>query len=83
MTAIRLGNYLLLERIAAGDGLLRHRHPHAGPVAIKRIHPHLADEPAMFEMFRDEAMISRRLAQPNICATLDFDVDDPAVAGHA
>jgi eukaryotic-like serine/threonine-protein kinase len=40
-------------------------------VAIKRLHPHLAKEPASAAMFLDEARLSARLVHANIIPTLD------------
>jgi serine/threonine-protein kinase len=42
------------------------------PVAIKRIHPHLAAQEIVVERFRREAEIGARLAHPNIVSVLDF-----------
>lgn len=44
----------------------------ARAVAVKRIHPHLAQDPAIVESFRREAALSARLAHPNIVSVLDF-----------
>lgn len=41
-------------------------------VALKRIHPHLADEKAYVEMFLDEARIASRITHPNVCSVFDF-----------
>jgi eukaryotic-like serine/threonine-protein kinase len=47
------------------------------PVAIKRIHAHLATLPEIVSAFRAEAELGARLAHPNIVAVLDFGrVDD-------
>ena len=46
-------------------------------VAIKRIHPHLAENQDFVARFRHEAELCARLAHPNIVAALDFGrVDD-------
>ena len=42
------------------------------PVAIKRIHPHLAREESFVTFFRNEAELSARLVHPNIVQVLDF-----------
>ena len=42
------------------------------PVAIKRIHPHLAVEESFVTFFRNEAELSARLVHPNIVQVLDF-----------
>jgi serine/threonine-protein kinase len=41
-------------------------------VALKRIHPHLADEKDYIEMFLDEARIASRITHPNVCSVFDF-----------
>jgi len=41
-------------------------------VALKRIHPHLADEKDYVEMFLDEARIASRITHPNVCSVFDF-----------
>lgn len=41
-------------------------------VAIKRIHPHLAEQEKFVDFFRSEAAISSRLGHPNIVQVLDF-----------
>jgi eukaryotic-like serine/threonine-protein kinase len=45
-------------------------------VALKRIHPHLADEKDYVEMFLDEARIASRITHANVCSVLDFGVAD-------
>src|SRR5688500_11115580 len=42
------------------------------PVAIKRIHPHLARKKRLVSMFLDEARIAARVNHPNVCAIFDF-----------
>jgi eukaryotic-like serine/threonine-protein kinase len=44
----------------------------ARPVAIKRIHEHLAREGAFVDAFRNEAELCARLVHPNIVQVLDF-----------
>ena len=41
-------------------------------VALKRIHPHLADEKDYVEMFLDEARIVSRMKLANVCSVFDF-----------
>jgi serine/threonine-protein kinase len=46
-----------------------------GPaVAVKRIHPHLANDRDFIEMFMDEAELASRIRHPNVCAVLDYDL---------
>lgn len=42
------------------------------PIAIKRIHPHLAKKQIFVDMFLDEARLNARIAHPNVCNVLDF-----------
>ena len=41
-------------------------------VALKRIHPHLANEKGYVEMFLDEARIASRITHANVCSVFDF-----------
>jgi serine/threonine-protein kinase len=72
------GKYRLLERIASGGMGSVHRAvycPEGGferEVAIKRMHPHLAEEPKIVEAFRREAALCSRLLHPNVVQVLDF-----------
>jgi serine/threonine-protein kinase len=43
----------------------------ARPVAIKRLHPHIAREPAVVSMFIDEARICSRVSHANVVPILD------------
>ncbi len=47
-------------------------------VAVKVIHPHLANESEFVEMFLDEARIAAKIHHPNVCETLDLGDDDGA-----
>ena len=41
-------------------------------VAVKRIHPHLAQEKEFYEMFIDEARIAAKVNHPYVCSVFDF-----------
>ena len=41
-------------------------------VAVKVIHPHLADDRRFVEMFLDEARVVSRIAHSNVCAMLEY-----------
>ncbi|MBC8072826.1 MAG: serine/threonine protein kinase, partial [Deltaproteobacteria bacterium] len=45
-------------------------------VAVKLIHPHLANEPDFVEMFLDEARIAARIRHPNVVEILDLGRED-------
>jgi serine/threonine-protein kinase len=74
----RVGKYRLAFRLASGgmgtvylartDGA----RGFSQTVAIKRIHPHLADNPKFVAMFLDEARIAARIQHPNVCGVVDF-----------
>jgi serine/threonine protein kinase len=42
-------------------------------VALKRLRPHLLEQPTLAEMFFDEVDIASQLNHPNVCSVLDFD----------
>jgi eukaryotic-like serine/threonine-protein kinase len=74
---VRFGPYLLLERVATGGMAEVFKAKKAGAgardfVAIKRIHPTIAQDPAFVEMFLDEARIAKELHHPNIARILDM-----------
>ena len=74
---MRIGRYLLLRRIGRGGmaEVWQARAIDAGagaaPVVVKRMLPHLADDPTFAAMFGAEARVLRRLAHPNIPALYD------------
>ena len=45
-------------------------------VAIKRMKPHLSDDPGFVAMFLDEGRIAARLTHPNICQVHELGEDD-------
>lgn len=74
-----LGRYRLIERLGRGGmadvykayqpGLDRY-------VAVKVMHPHLADQPEFITRFEREARAVARLRHSNIIQVFDFDVQD-------
>jgi serine/threonine-protein kinase len=77
-TARRVGRYLLLEPFASGGMATIHFGGQLGPpgiaprlVAIKRLHPHLADDPAFAGMFLDEARLAMRVRHPSVVPVLE------------
>ncbi|MEW5850305.1 MAG: serine/threonine-protein kinase [Myxococcota bacterium] len=72
------GKYRLGERLASGGMGVVFRAtycPEGGfqrPVALKRIHAHLVENPELVKSFRDEAELCARLTHPNIVQVLDF-----------
>lgn len=72
------GKYRLLGKLGAGGMGTVHEAvycPEGGferRVAVKRIHPHLAEHPKFVEAFRQEAAVSARLLHPNVVQVMDF-----------
>ncbi|RMG20180.1 MAG: serine/threonine protein kinase, partial [Deltaproteobacteria bacterium] len=72
------GRYILERRIALGGMaeifLARQEGPRgfSRRLVIKRILPHLADDPGFQAMFLDEARLAARLSHPNIVPIFDF-----------
>jgi serine/threonine-protein kinase len=72
-----VGRYALYGEIARGGMAtvyFARLHGAAGfarPVAIKRMHPHSAHDPAFTKMFIDEARLASRISHPNVVPTLD------------
>jgi serine/threonine-protein kinase len=77
-----LGRYALYDEIASGGMATVHLARLIGPVgfsrtvAIKRLHPHLANEPEFVAMFLDEARLAARVQHPNVVPTLDVVTTD-------
>lgn len=73
----RLGRYEILERLASGGmgevfvGRFVGPGGFIKPVAVKRIHPHLAGDETFIHMLHDEANVAAAIRHPNIIATID------------
>ena len=82
--SVELGRYHLVQRLASGGMASVYLARAAGPagfekvVALKRIHPHLANEQTFVEMFLDEARIASRIDHANVCSVFDFGKADGA-----
>jgi len=76
-TALVVGRYALYGKIAQGGMATVHFGRMVGgagftrTVAIKRLHPHLAEEPEFVSMMIDEARLVARVQHPNVAQTLD------------
>jgi serine/threonine-protein kinase len=74
----RFGKYLLVGEIAVGGMAELFLAVHKGVegfikvVVIKRVLPHLTNNPAFVRMFVDEARLEARLEHPNIVRTYEF-----------
>lgn len=72
-----IGRYALHDEIASGGmaavhlGRLLGSVGFARTVAIKRLHPQFAKDPAFVAMFLDEARLASRIRHPNVVPTLD------------
>ncbi|MCB9683640.1 MAG: protein kinase [Alphaproteobacteria bacterium] len=75
---VAFGKYFLVDKIAAGgmaEIFKAKTFSHGGfenLVVIKRILPHIGDNPDFVEMFQDEARVSVQLQHPNIVRIYDF-----------
>lgn len=78
-TLERLGRYAIFDRIASGGmatvyfGRLLGAFGFARTIAIKRLHPHLAQDPTFAAMLVDEARLVGRIRHPNVVQTLDVE----------
>src|SRR5579864_3360742 len=72
-----VGRYLLYGEIASGGmasvhfGRLQGAAGFSRTVAIKRLHPHLAEDPDFMATMIDEARLAARIHHPNVVPTLD------------
>lgn len=72
------GRYLLLERVAVGGmaevfvARVREGEGAGRLVALKRLLPHLCEDPSMVALFLDGARIARRLHHPTLVAAFDL-----------
>jgi len=77
-----LGRYYLASQIASGGMATVFLATVKGPGgfekvnALKRIHPHLAEESDFVDMFLDEARIASRINHANVCQVFDFGESD-------
>jgi serine/threonine protein kinase len=74
----RYGRYVLVDRLGAGGMAEVFRAVAIGPeqfqrvVVVKRILPHLTENPSFVRMFIDEATLCGRLSHPNIIQVYEF-----------
>jgi serine/threonine protein kinase len=77
----RLGPYEIVRRLGAGgmaevyEAMLIGPHGFSKRVALKRILPIVAKDPAFVSMFIDEAKLAARLQHPNLVHVFDFGED--------
>jgi serine/threonine protein kinase len=82
---LRGGRYETLREIASGGMAKVHLGRALGAggferlVAIKAMHPHLADEPEFVDMFLDEARLAASIRHPNVVGTLDVQEDEQGI----
>ena len=78
MTRKTLGKYEIIERIGRGGMAEVYRGYHAALdryVAIKLLHPFLADDPEFKDRFEKEAKNVAKLRHPNVVQVFDFEYD--------
>ena len=74
----QLGRYEILGKIAAGGMATVYRAKMDGPqgfskvVALKLMHPHLAEDEHHVTMFMDEGRLSARFTHPNLVSVFDY-----------
>ena len=77
-----MGRYELLYRLAMGGMAELYVARHSGiegferTVVLKRVLPHLTDDPEFIRMFLDEARIAASLDHPNIAQVTDIDEEN-------
>jgi serine/threonine protein kinase len=75
---MQLGKYQLVRKLATGGMAEVYLAKAAGPMGfektlvLKRILPHLAEDPVFVEMFLGEAKLAAQLEHPNIVQIFDF-----------
>ncbi|QSQ27908.1 protein kinase [Pyxidicoccus parkwayensis] len=75
---MQLGKYQLVRKLASGGMAEVFLAKAAGPMGfektlvLKRILPHLAEDPAFVEMFLGEAKLAAQLEHPNVVQIFDF-----------
>jgi hypothetical protein len=80
--ALTLGKYQLLRKLATGGMAEVFLAKTAGPMGfekqlvIKRILPHLAEDPQFVQMFLGEAKLAAQLNHPNLVQIFDFGESD-------
>ncbi|MBM2849686.1 MAG: Serine/threonine-protein kinase, partial [Anaerolineales bacterium] len=78
LTGRTLGKYQLQERLGRGGMAEVYKAHHPGldrHVAVKVLHPHLAEAPDFLGRFKREAQAVARLRHPHIVQVYDFDVE--------
>ncbi len=77
-----LGEYRVVDEIGVGGMASVHLARVDGPagfqkwVAIKRIHPHLVEDPSFVNMFLDEAKVAARISHPNVATVFKLEQHD-------
>jgi eukaryotic-like serine/threonine-protein kinase len=83
LTGVRLGRYLLGDRLGAGGAAsvylaqLRGPHDFERLLAVKVVHEHLTESSDFVNMFLDEANLAVRLAHPCIVHSYELGRDGP------
>ncbi|WP_146158753.1 serine/threonine-protein kinase, partial [Enhygromyxa salina] len=81
----RVGGYRIIRKLAVGGmaeiflAQLEAAHGFTKQVVLKRLLPHLCDDPSFIEMFLYEARLAARLSHPNIAQVFDIGETDERV----
>ncbi|WP_146660686.1 serine/threonine protein kinase [Enhygromyxa salina] len=81
----RVGSYRIVRRLAVGGmaeiflARLEAAHGFTKQVVLKRLLPHLCEDPSFIEMFLYEARLAARLSHPNIAQVFDIGESDERV----
>ena len=79
---LRLGPYLLTERLGAGGMACVYKGKRRGAagfekqVVVKTLHPELARQPRFMQLFKNEACLSAQLQHNNVVRVNDFGIVD-------
>src|SRR4051812_19864845 len=79
---LQLGRYRIVRRLAAGGMAEVFLAQSEGPagfkknVVLKRVLPHLADDPSFVEMLMNEAKLAAQLNHPQIVQIFELGCDD-------
>jgi serine/threonine protein kinase len=77
---IPYGAYLLTERIGVGGTAeifraVRRRSPGEAAVALKRLLPHIAEDPILVRLLQREVAALKRISHPNVVGLLDHGIE--------
>src|SRR5262249_60577860 len=77
--ALLAGRYRILERLGEGGMGVVYRARDTtleADIALKVIHPGIADDPEKLAFFRNEVRVARMVTHPNVCRLHDLEEGD-------